>query len=163
MVDFNKRFLYAAARAPGSTHDARLLEELNIYSNFRWRYYASYSTWWFRRDSTCYRWWQCLPPQYEWLLKMYNVNTRDEQQKYFNKRLCGAKVITENAYGMLKGRWRFLYKKNHNVNFPTYVTSSWHVLHCITFVLAGPILANLIMARSWAVGINRKAPFLRRG
>ena len=50
-------------------------------------------------------------PQYEWLLKTYNVNTRDEQQKYFNKRLCGAKVITENAYGMLTGRWRFLYKK----------------------------------------------------
>ena len=87
-------------------------------------------------------------PQYEWLLKTYNVDTRDEQQKYFNKRLFRARVITENAYGMLKGRWRFLYKKNHNVNFPTYVTSSWHILHCITFVLTGPILANLIMARS---------------
>ena len=56
-------------------------------------------------------------PQYEWLLKTYNVNTRDEQQKYFSKRLCGAKVITENAYGMLTGRWRFLYKKKHNVDF----------------------------------------------
>ena len=100
-------------------------------------------------------------PQYEWLLKTYNVNTRDEQQKYFNKRLCGARVITENAYGMLTGRWRFLYKKKHNVDFRTYVTSSWHVLHCITFVLAGPILANLMMTRSWAVGINRKAPFRR--
>ena len=63
-------------------------------------------------------------PQYEWLLKTYYVNTRDEQQKHFNKRLCGPKVITENAYRMLKGRWHFLYKKNHNVNFPTYVTSS---------------------------------------
>ena len=63
-------------------------------------------------------------PQYEWLLKTYYVNTRDEQQKHFNKRLCGPKVITENAYRMLKGRWLFLYKKNHNVNFPTYVTSS---------------------------------------
>ena len=63
-------------------------------------------------------------PQYEWLLKTYYVNTRDEQQKHFNKRLCGPKVITENAYRMLKGRWLFLNKKNHNVNFPTYVTSS---------------------------------------
>ena len=65
-------------------------------------------------------------PQYEWLLKTYNVNTRDEQQKYFKKRLFGARVITENAYEMLKGRRRFLYKKKqqHNVNFPTYVTSS---------------------------------------
>ena len=86
-------------------------------------------------------------PQYEWLLKTYNENTRDEQQKHFNKRLCGARVVTENGYGMLKGRWHFLYKKN-NVDFPTSVTSSWHVLHCITFVFAAPILANLMMATS---------------
>ena len=50
-------------------------------------------------------------PQYAWLLKMYNENTRDKQQKYFNKRLRGARVVTENVHGMLKGRWRFLYKK----------------------------------------------------
>ena len=43
-------------------------------------------------------------PLYAWLLKMYNENTRDKQQKYFNKRLCGAMVVTENSYGMLTGR-----------------------------------------------------------
>ena len=26
-------------------------------------------------------------------------------------RLCSAKVVSEHAYGMLKGRWRILYKK----------------------------------------------------
>ena len=49
--------------------------------------------------------------QYAWLLEMYNKNTQDKQQKYFNKRLCGARVVTENLYGTLKGRWCFLYKK----------------------------------------------------
>ena len=50
-------------------------------------------------------------PQYEWLLKTYNENTRDEQQKDFNKRLCGAKVVTENTYGMLKVDGTFYTKK----------------------------------------------------
>ena len=40
LVSFNKRFLYAAAMTPGSTHNARRLKEFNIYSNFRRRYYA---------------------------------------------------------------------------------------------------------------------------
>ena len=30
---YNKRFLYEAVGAPGSTHDARLLKESSIYSD----------------------------------------------------------------------------------------------------------------------------------
>lgn len=84
-------------------------------------------------------------PQYVCLLKMYKENTRDQQRKYFNIRLCGARVVTENACGMLKMNvmeWLFLYKKQ-NVDFSTDLTSSWHVLRYITFVLISPILANL--------------------
>ena len=69
-------------------------------------------------------------PQYEWSLKTYNVNTRDEQQKYFNKRLCGARVITENAYGMLTGRWRLLYKKK-NIMSTFELTLRHHSMYCI--------------------------------
>ena len=50
-------------------------------------------------------------PRYPWLLKGYNENTRDTKERYFNKRLCSARVVTENAYGMLKGRFRILYKQ----------------------------------------------------
>ena len=86
-------------------------------------------------------------PQYAWLLKMYNENTRDKQQKSFNKKLCGARMVTGNAYGMLKSRWHFLYKKTEcrhfNLRYVSYVTLSWHVLHCMKFVLTDPILANL--------------------
>ena len=45
---------------------------------------------------------------------MYNENTQDQQQKYFNIRLCRARVVTENACGMLTVNvmeWLFLYKK----------------------------------------------------
>ena len=49
-------------------------------------------------------------PRHPWLLKNYSKNTSDPQQKYFNKKLCSARVVTENAFGMLKGRrrWRIL-------------------------------------------------------
>ena len=62
-------------------------------------------------------------PQFAWLMKTYNENTRDNQEKYFNKRLCGAQVVIENAYGMLKGRWRILFKKKKkkNASFSTFV------------------------------------------
>ena len=36
---------------------------------------------------------------------------RDPQQRYFNKMLCSTRVVSENTYRILKGRWRVLYKK----------------------------------------------------
>ena len=33
LIGYNKRVLYAAVVAPGSTHDARLLKESSIYSD----------------------------------------------------------------------------------------------------------------------------------
>ena len=33
LIGYNKRFLYTAVGAPGSTHDARLLNESFIYSD----------------------------------------------------------------------------------------------------------------------------------
>ena len=50
-------------------------------------------------------------PRFSWLIKCYNENTRDPQQRYSNKMLCSARVVSGNTYGMLKGRWRFLYNK----------------------------------------------------
>ena len=99
--------MYAAVGAPGSTHDVRLLKSVSIYSdtingliirdrkialgNFGEIPFATIG------DSAF--------PRFSWVIKLYNENTTDKQQKYFNKRLRGARVVTENAYGMLKGRW----------------------------------------------------------
>ena len=68
-----------------------------------------------------------------------NENTRDKQQRYFNKRLCGVKVTTENAYGILKGKWRILYKKTecHLFNL-CYVLMTCIALHNLCNELADP-------------------------
>ena len=134
LVGFSKRFRYATVGAHGSTHDARLLQEPSIYiailhgdimldnviqlDDFGEILLVTIG------DSAF--------PQYAWLLKMYNENTRDKQQKYFNKRLCGARVVTEKTYGMLKGRWRILYKKTECRRFNLhYVIIACIALHNI--------------------------------
>ena len=78
-------------------------------------------------------------PQYEWLLKMYNVNTQDEQQKYFNKKVFGERVIMENVFGMLKGRWRFLYEKTQcQLSNLRYVIMACIALHNICIGKSDP-------------------------
>ena len=50
-------------------------------------------------------------PKHAWLIKAFRKDTSDRREKYFNKKLCSACVVCENASGMLKGRFRILYKK----------------------------------------------------
>ena len=50
-------------------------------------------------------------PRLTWLINGFNENTRDLEERYFNKKLYSARVVTENAYGMLKGRWLLIYEK----------------------------------------------------
>ena len=68
-----------------------------------------------------------------------NENTRDKQQRYFNKRLCGARVFTENAHGIPKGRWRILYKKTECRLFNLrYVIMACIALYNLYIGLADP-------------------------
>ena len=113
LTSYNKRFLYAAVRAPGSIHDARMLKESSFFDEVLTG--------------------RALPDQkinlgdlgdiplvtigdsafpcFSWLIKCYNENTRDPQQRYFNKMLCSARVGSENTCRILNRKWCFLYKK----------------------------------------------------
>ena len=113
LTSYNKRFLYAAVGAPGCTHDARMLKESSFYDEIlngnclpdRKIALGDYG------DIPLVTIGDSAFPRFSWLIKCYNENTRNPQQRYFNKSLCSARVVSENNYGMLKGRWRFLYKK----------------------------------------------------
>lgn len=50
-------------------------------------------------------------PSRIWLMKAFPDTTKDLAEINFNKKLRSARVVSEHAYGMLKGRWRLLYKK----------------------------------------------------
>jgi hypothetical protein len=78
-------------------------------------------------------------PNHSWLLKPYKEGTRVPLKRYFNLRLCSARVVSEHAYGMLKGRWRILYKKMdcHVENIPIIIMSCI-ALHNLCIALNDP-------------------------
>ena len=78
-------------------------------------------------------------PRLPWLVKGFYENTRDLKEKYFNKKLCSARVVTAHAYGMMKGRWRLLYKecegKLYNIK---YVIMAGVLLHNLRIHMDDP-------------------------
>ena len=114
LTSHSKRLLYAAVGALGSTHDARMLKEPSFFDEVlsgrelpdRKINLGDFG------DIPLVAIRECAFPRFSRLSKCYNENTRDPQQRYFNKMLCSARVVSENTYGLLKGRWHFLSKKN---------------------------------------------------
>ena len=78
-------------------------------------------------------------PRYAWLVKDSSNTTRNEKERLFHEKLRSAKVVTENYYGMLKGRWRILHKKTDvklvNVK---YVTLLCILLHNLCIAMKDP-------------------------
>ena len=76
-------------------------------------------------------------PALPWLMKPYQetVHTTADQ-KTFNYRQSRARMVVENAFGRLKGRWRCLLKRlDFQLENVPHVVSSCVVLHniCETF------------------------------
>ena len=65
-------------------------------------------------------------PLTTWLMKPYSdCGQLTQKQRKFNYRVSRAKVVVENAFGQLKGRWQSLLKRNDSAMefLPTYVTA----------------------------------------
>ena len=95
LTSYNKRFLYEVVGAPGSTHDARMLKE----SSFFYEVFTGRSL---PDQKINLGDFGDIPlvtigdsafPSFSWLIKCCNENTRDPQQRYFNKILCSAELI----------------------------------------------------------------------
>ena len=113
LVGHNKRFLHLTTGAPGSTHDAGFLRHCSLF-----RTICSGGR--IPNKSVSLTNAGEIPPintgdgafpRLPWLIKAFNDNTRDSKEKYFNKKLYSARVVTENAYGMLKECWQLTYKR----------------------------------------------------
>ena len=77
-------------------------------------------------------------PQHSWFLKAYKEETEVDKERNFNEKLCIARVVTENYYGMLKERWRILYKSTGwKLDNLKYVIMSCILLHNICILLGG--------------------------
>ena len=95
-------------------------------------------------------------PQFAWLLKAFS-ESKDPNKCYFNVILYSARVVTENASGMLKGRWHLIYKKceskMHNVK---YVVMACMLLHNLCIARQDPcnpqgkLNADELSLQSWS-------------
>ena len=132
LVGYNKRFSYAAVGVPGSTQDIRLLKESSIFhkilkgsilpdrviSSGDFGYVPLVTI-----GNSAF-------PQFSWRIKWYNENTCGKQQRYFGKRLCGARVGV-------------FYTRKQNVAYLIFVMLLLLASHYITYVLNWQILVNL--------------------
>ena len=95
LPSYNKRLLYAAVGALGSTHGARMLKESPFFDEVlsgrelpdRKINLGDFG------DIPLVTIGDSAFPRFSWLIKCYNENTRDPQQRYFNKMLCSARVV----------------------------------------------------------------------
>ena len=112
MIDYKYRFIWASCGFPGNSHDSIILQSTNLYTQITENNLLP-------NIAKCQDGVKIGPvilgdgafPFKTWLLKPFTNAALSPQQRYFNYRLSRARMVTECAYGQLKGRWRILFKK----------------------------------------------------
>lgn len=115
MVDSSYRFIWGSCGFPGNSHDAVIFQSTGLWENIKEHSFIP-DIGQKVADVT-------IPPLIigdsafpfqPWLLKPYTNAVLTAKQRYFNYRLSRARMVTEGAYGQLKGRWRVLLRRNES-------------------------------------------------
>ena len=101
-------------------------------------------------------------PFQSWLIKPYTNTVLTQKQKYFNYRLSRARMVTEGAYGQLKGRWRVLFRKSEcsQKNVRT-ITMACTVLHKICINRGDSVSRKMDLTIDLATGERRDREVIR--
>ncbi|KAJ8965734.1 hypothetical protein NQ314_003940 [Rhamnusium bicolor] len=123
VCDDKKRFMDVFCGEAGSIHDARLLKRSSLYRQFQ---NPNVRTDYFLLGDSAY-------PNLPWLLTPFkDTGNLTRQQKIFNYRHSSARVIVENSFGPLRGRFRRLkFFENNNISFIVECIIATCVLHNI--------------------------------
>lgn len=126
VCDYKKRFIDVFCGEAGSMHDARLLKKSSVYEK---GFSGMMGNDFLLGDSA----YPCL----NWLISPFKDNGNlTENQKIFNYRHSSTRIVIENAFGLLKGRFRRLkFFENENILVIVKCVIAATVLHniCIDF------------------------------
>jgi hypothetical protein len=134
VVDHNYMFTDVVVGWPGSVHDSRVLAHSQLYQKAsNKQILQSCSRTVMGREIMPFLIGDSAYPLKTWLLKPFACNsTLSNEQKTFNYHLSRARIVVENAYGRLKGRWRRLIKQNEmDISRVPQVITACCILHNI--------------------------------
>ena len=112
MVDSNYQFIWGSCGFPGNSHDSVIFQSTDLWANIMQneailkigkQIEGIHIPALILVDSA-------FPLKF-WMLKTYSNAMLTPKQRCFNYRLSRARMVTEGAYGQLKGRWRVLHRK----------------------------------------------------
>jgi len=137
IVDSNYRFLWGSCGFPGNSHDSVIFQSTDLWTNIKEKDFipnigqqvGDVSVPPLLLGDSAF-------PFQPWLMKPYTNAVLTPEERYFNYRLSRARMVTEGAYGQLKGRWRVLLRK---------CESSTEVIKVMT--LACVVLHNICIDR----------------
>ena len=114
MVDSKFRFVWGSCGFPGNSHDAIIFKSTNLWDALQNGLLPNIAKVVGEVSISPLIVWDSAFPLQLWLMKPYTNATLSPKQRYFNYRLSWARMVTESAYGQLKGRWRVLFWKNES-------------------------------------------------
>ena len=132
MVDSKYRFVWGSCGFLGNSHDAIIFKSTNLWDALQNGLLPNIAKVIGEVSVPPLIVGDSAFPLQSWLMKPYTNATLSPKQRYFNYRLSRARMVTESAYGQLKGRWRVLFRKNEsNKERVRTVTLTCMVLHNI--------------------------------
>ena len=164
IVDAKYRFIWASCGFPGNSHDSIIFQSTELGEDITQR--------------------EIIPnlgrnvngvnvspvilgdsafPCRTWLLKPFTNAVLTPQQRYFNYRLSRGRMVTEGAYGQLKGRWRILLRKCESRPDGVRLASlACIVLHNVCLDRGDTISQKLDLTRDPSTGELRDRATIRR-
>ena len=131
LVDDEYRFLNVNTGWPGSVHDARMLSNSRLIQRCEAETFLP--KWEVSLGTTRVPLLILGDPAYPlqpWLMKPFSDTGLTPRQRKFNYQLSRSRVVVENAFGRLKGRWRTLMKRMDNdIKYVPTLVMACCVLH----------------------------------